>query len=306
MEIYAAAVESAKAGVQATMHLPSLDPASQAAADTLALRLLNFALFYMRAEPPNMHVASNLLLEVSLRCGHNARTMATVAKYISLETAETKDVNILAALDGIITAGLKQLAANPLDFANTDILADLAVAHCDVGCNAIVPGSAQPTQFTKPENLAMWTLFNVATISPTTRTRLCLHAKAGSRDPALIHFIDSVGELSEANPKACGEIPAGNATKMWRDMTGGGSKPKAMMMVLDSVVLYGLWRAGREVSPQSMQGLSAYHPSRPHRPRRQGGPRHVCGRCQGGVPVNARRDRRRATRAQRWSQTCTA
>ena len=74
-----------------------------------------------------------------------------------------------------------------------DILADLAVAHCDVGCNAIVPGSAQPTQFTKPENLAMWTLFNVATISPTTRTRLCLHAKAGSRDPALIHFIDSVG-----------------------------------------------------------------------------------------------------------------
>ena len=233
MEIYAAAVESAKAGVQATMHLPSLDPASQAAADTLALRLLNFALFYMRVEPPNMHVASNLLLEVSLRCGHNARTMATVAKYISLETAETKDVNILAALDGIITAGLKQLAANPLDFANTDILADLAVAHCDVGCNAIVPGSAQPTQFTKPENLAMWTLFNVATISPTTRTRLCLHAKAGSRDPALIHFIDSVGELGEANPKACGEIPAGEATKMWRDMSGGITKPKAMMMVLD-------------------------------------------------------------------------
>ena len=159
-----------------------LDPASQAAADTLALRLLNFALFYMRAEPPNMHVASNLLLEVSLRCGHNARTMATVAKYISLETAETKDVNILAALDGIITAGLKQLAANPLDFANTDILADLAVAHCDVGCNAIVPGSAQPTQFTKPENLAMWTL---STWRPSHRRRARAYASTPRRARAI-------------------------------------------------------------------------------------------------------------------------
>lgn len=235
-EIYTAAIDAGMAQVQR-------DPSNLANHDTLAFRLLNCALWHMRAEPARPQEASVMLMEVLKHCG-NARTMATVAQHVSKEAVAsggvgsdgviiTPDPNILNAITTLIFAALSIASQSPITYEDADYIADLAVAHCDIGCTVQTAGGVLG-QLCQPPNLAMWALSSVPTISKDTRTRLCMHAKAGAYDiTGFSGYIDRQGGLDKVDG-AGGSIEFGGATAKWREISGGGSGlPKAMMFVLD-------------------------------------------------------------------------
>jgi len=211
------------------------DPTNVALHDKLAFRLLNCALWHMRAEPPRPDEAATLLLEVTAHCS-NARTMATVVQLVSSEfiasgglkegVAIQPNPTILHAVTTLIQAALTIATAQPIAFDDSDYVADLAVAHCDMGCT--VTTTAGVLQFCQPSQLAMWALGLLPTIAPTTLQRLCLHAKQGAPDD-FAAFIDAVAKLEG---KCKGPVALGGATAAWREL-GGTSGPKAMMLVLD-------------------------------------------------------------------------
>ena len=221
-EIYGAAISIARQQVAA-------EPSNPALVDTLAFRLLNCTLWHMGANPPRPADASALLFEL-MKCCANPRTMATIAAKISCQEL-VSEPTILSAVTALLYAALDLLMQSPIEFDDAEILADLAVAHCDIGCTTENAGTAV-VQFCQPPQLAMWALVNVPTIGERTRARLSLHAKMGA-DPSFVSFLDRACELDKLQG-ASGPVDMGSATAKWRAVSGqGASAPKAMMFVLD-------------------------------------------------------------------------
>ena len=136
------------------------DPTNDALKDTLAYRLLNCTLWHLRAKPPRPAEAAGVLAEV-LGTTVNARVMATVAMHVSAEplvsggtetlpdgtvVVVTPDPAILGAVSTLVHGALALAAVRPVEFDDSDFIADLAAAHCDIGCTAphggIMPGMA--------------------------------------------------------------------------------------------------------------------------------------------------------------------
>lgn len=220
------------AAIQSGIDLIRADPTNPALHDKLAFRLLNCALWHMRDKPPRPQEAATTLLMVMQHTA-SARTMATIAQHVSSEVVASgpePEPTILKAVSTLIAAALTIAAQSPVIFEESDFIADLAVAHCDIGCT-LVDETIGLLQFCQPPQLALWALESVPTISPNTLKRLCLHAKAGT-SPAFTAFVDTVADLT--SDRAGGEVALGGATAMWRDLSGTkASLPKAMMFALD-------------------------------------------------------------------------
>lgn len=240
-ELWPAAIAAAKQQVNA-------HPDDMALRDTLAMRLLNCTLWHMNAEPPRPEEAAAVLSQVVANCT-NVRTMSTVAVHVSSHILASGGLSsdgamvqphpmILGAVSSLVDAALSICAQGALPFDDSDLVADLAVAHCDVGCmtmSVLASGEALPMVFCQPPQLAMWALTAVPTISERTLLRLCLHAKAGG-DQATASFIDTVAGLNEGKNAALqGSIPLGAAVAAWRKVSNVTGKPasKAMMFVMD-------------------------------------------------------------------------
>ena len=241
-ELWPAAISAASSQVQA-------HPSDMAMRDTLAMRLLNCTLWHMRADPPRPEEAAAVLSQVVVHCT-NVRTMAIVASHVSSEVlasggddGTTKKTyaphpEILSAISMLIGAALTICSEASLPFDESDIIADLAAAHCDIGCTwmtASDTGTMLPMQFCQPPQLAMWAISSVPTISERTLIRLCLHAKAGAAKDGS-DWIDRVASLTDCKFKGVdGTVELGSAVARWRKASGSGSVPtrKAMMLVLD-------------------------------------------------------------------------
>jgi len=228
-ELYAAAIENARG-------LITSDPENAAKhADAVAMRCLNCALWNMRAKPPRADAAA-AMLDTALKHCTSARTLSTVALYVSPEpvacgswdgtTLTPPDPTINHAVASLVmgTLTLTTMSQGPrLQLDDCDVLADLAAAHCDVSCWDAASGGALCTA----PQLALWALLRVPAMTSSTFTRLCVHAKAGGSD-ALTKYIDEFGKLER---KATGAVPLGGAVAKIKAMSG--SAPKVMMFVLD-------------------------------------------------------------------------